>query len=144
MMPQNASMTGMRGMRGLRAVHGRKAGPEQARVACVASLLRRIWSLTVHGTRWDPRNAAPEPLDKLSQTHVSAETRQRGPRPVRMHDRMFPRQSPLPVRGVSRRRCLTMLPSGRLPLKNRVVDDFSDLDEVDNRRDTVKTGHPLP
>jgi transposase len=32
--------------------------PEQARVACAASLLRWIWSLTVHGTRWDPRIAA--------------------------------------------------------------------------------------
>ena len=26
----------------------------QARVACAASLLRWIWSLIVHGTRWDP------------------------------------------------------------------------------------------
>jgi transposase len=33
---------------------------EQARVACAASLLRWIWSLTVHGTRWDPRIAAGE------------------------------------------------------------------------------------
>jgi len=32
--------------------------PAQARVACAASLLRWIWSLTVHGTRWDPRIAA--------------------------------------------------------------------------------------
>jgi transposase len=32
--------------------------PEQARVACAASLLRWIWSLTVHGTRWDPKIAA--------------------------------------------------------------------------------------
>ena len=30
----------------------------QARVACAASLLRWIWSLTVHGTRWDPEIAA--------------------------------------------------------------------------------------
>jgi transposase len=30
----------------------------QARVACAASLLRWIWSLTVHGTRWDPKIAA--------------------------------------------------------------------------------------
>ena len=35
-----------------------KLTPEQARVACAASLLRWIWSLTVHGTRWDPRIAA--------------------------------------------------------------------------------------
>ena len=33
---------------------------EQARVACAASLLRWIWSLTVHGTRWDARIAAGE------------------------------------------------------------------------------------
>ena len=32
--------------------------PEQARVACAASLLRWIWSLMVHGTCWDPRIAA--------------------------------------------------------------------------------------
>jgi transposase len=32
--------------------------PEQARVACAASLLRWIWSLIVHGTCWDPRIAA--------------------------------------------------------------------------------------
>jgi transposase len=37
-----------------------KLTPEQARVACAASLLRWIWSLTVHGTRWDPRIAAGE------------------------------------------------------------------------------------
>jgi transposase len=30
----------------------------QARAACAASLLRWIYSLTVHGTRWDPRIAA--------------------------------------------------------------------------------------
>jgi transposase len=30
----------------------------QARVACAASLLRWIWALTVHGTRWDPAIAA--------------------------------------------------------------------------------------
>ena len=30
----------------------------QARVACAASLLRWIWSLTVHRTRWDPKIAA--------------------------------------------------------------------------------------
>jgi len=30
----------------------------QARVACAASLLRWIYSLTVHGTRWDPQIAA--------------------------------------------------------------------------------------
>ena len=34
--------------------------PEQARTACAASLLRWIWSLTVHGTRWDARIAAGE------------------------------------------------------------------------------------
>jgi transposase len=34
--------------------------PEQARAACAASLLRWIWSLTVHGTRWDARIAAGE------------------------------------------------------------------------------------
>ena len=33
----------------------------QARVACAASLLRWIYSLTVHGTIWDPRIAAGEP-----------------------------------------------------------------------------------
>jgi len=38
---------------------GPLAGP-QARVACAASLLRWIWSLTVHGTCWDPRIAAGE------------------------------------------------------------------------------------
>jgi transposase len=37
-----------------------KLTPEQARVACAASLLRWIWSLTVHGTRWDARIAAGE------------------------------------------------------------------------------------
>jgi transposase len=37
-----------------------RLAPEQARVACAASLLRWIWSLTVHGTRWDPRIAAGE------------------------------------------------------------------------------------
>jgi transposase len=37
-----------------------KLAPEQARVACAASLLRWIWSLTVHGTRWDARIAAGE------------------------------------------------------------------------------------
>jgi transposase len=34
--------------------------PEQARVACAASLLRWIWSLTVHGTCQDARIAAGE------------------------------------------------------------------------------------
>jgi transposase len=34
--------------------------PEQARAACAASLLRWIWSLTVHATRWDPRIAVGE------------------------------------------------------------------------------------
>ena len=34
--------------------------PEQARAACAASLLRWIWSLTVHGTRWDARIAGGE------------------------------------------------------------------------------------
>ncbi len=37
-----------------------KLVPEQARAACAASLLRWIWSLTVHGTRWDARIAAGE------------------------------------------------------------------------------------
>ena len=40
----------------------------QARVACAASLLRWIWALTVHGTRWDPRIAAGQ----LSHHHASA------------------------------------------------------------------------
>jgi transposase len=43
------------------ALASRPAGPlaePQARVACAASLLRWIWSLTVHGTCWDPRIAA--------------------------------------------------------------------------------------
>lgn len=35
-----------------------RLSPEQARVACAASLLRWIWSLVVHGTCWDPRIAA--------------------------------------------------------------------------------------
>ena len=34
--------------------------PDQARVACAASLLRWIWSLMVHGTCWDARIAAGE------------------------------------------------------------------------------------
>jgi transposase len=37
-----------------------RLAPEQARAACAASLLRWIWSLTVHGTRWDARIAAGE------------------------------------------------------------------------------------
>jgi transposase len=37
-----------------------RLAPEQARVACAASLLRWIWSLTVHGTCWDARIAAGE------------------------------------------------------------------------------------
>lgn len=40
----------------------------QARVACAASLLRWIWSLTVHGTRWDPRIAAGQ----ISHHHALA------------------------------------------------------------------------
>ena len=40
----------------------------QARVACAASLLRWIWALTVHGTRWDPRIAAGQ----LSHHHATA------------------------------------------------------------------------
>ena len=40
----------------------------QARVACAASLLRWIWSLTVHGTRWDPRIAAGQ----ISHHHAMA------------------------------------------------------------------------
>jgi len=42
--------------------------PEQSRVACAASLLRWIWSLTVHGTRWDARIAAGE----LGHDHAMA------------------------------------------------------------------------
>jgi transposase len=45
------------------ALTSRAASPladAQARVACAASLLRWIWSLTVHGTRWDARIAAGE------------------------------------------------------------------------------------
>jgi transposase len=45
-----------------------KLAPEQARVACAASLLRWIWSLTVHGTRWDARIAA----GKLGHHHAMA------------------------------------------------------------------------
>ena len=37
-----------------------KLADAQARVACAASLLRWIYALTVHGTRWDPRIAAGE------------------------------------------------------------------------------------
>ena len=37
-----------------------KLMPEQARVACAASLLRWIYALTVHGTCWDARIAAGE------------------------------------------------------------------------------------
>jgi transposase len=40
----------------------------QARVACAASLLRWIWALTVHGTRWDPAIAAGQ----LSHHHAVA------------------------------------------------------------------------
>jgi transposase len=40
----------------------------QARVACAASLLRWIYSLIVHGTRWDPRIAA----GKLGHHHAIA------------------------------------------------------------------------
>jgi hypothetical protein len=39
---------------------GNKLADAQARVACAASLLRWIYALTVHGTRWDPRIAAGE------------------------------------------------------------------------------------
>jgi hypothetical protein len=38
---------------------GKLAGG-QARVACAASLLRWIYAVTVHGTRWDARIAAGE------------------------------------------------------------------------------------
>ena len=37
-----------------------KLAAGQAHAACAASLLRWIYSLTVHGTRWDPRIAAGE------------------------------------------------------------------------------------
>jgi transposase len=53
------------------ALTGRAASPladAQARAACAASLLRWIWSLTVHGTCWDPRIAAGE----LSHHHAAA------------------------------------------------------------------------
>ena len=40
----------------------------QARVACAASLLRWIYSLTVHGTRWDPAIAAGD----LGHHHATA------------------------------------------------------------------------
>jgi transposase len=40
----------------------------QARAACAASLLRWIYSLIVHGTRWDPKIAAGE----LSHQHAVA------------------------------------------------------------------------
>jgi transposase len=53
------------------ALTGRDASPladGQARVACAASLLRWIWALTVHGTRWDPRIAAGQ----LSHHHAMA------------------------------------------------------------------------
>jgi hypothetical protein len=42
--------------------------PEQARGGCAASLLRWIWLLTVHGTRWDARIAAGQ----LSHHHAIA------------------------------------------------------------------------
>ena len=42
--------------------------PEQARVACAASLLRWIYALIVHGTCWDARIAAGE----LSHHHAMA------------------------------------------------------------------------
>jgi transposase len=46
---------------------GRLAGA-QARMACAASLLRWIYSLIVHGTRWDPAIAAGQ----LSHHHAMA------------------------------------------------------------------------
>lgn len=49
---KHAALTGRDG--------GSRLAPEQARVACAASLLRWIWSLAVHGTCWDPRIAAGE------------------------------------------------------------------------------------
>ena len=42
--------------------------PDQARVACAASLLRWIWSLMVHGTCWDARITAGQ----LSHHHAMA------------------------------------------------------------------------
>jgi transposase len=45
-----------------------KLTPEQARVACAASLLRWIYALAVHGTRWDPRIAAGQ----LGHHHATA------------------------------------------------------------------------
>ena len=47
---------------------GSRLNPQQARVACAASLLRWIWSLTVHGTCWDPKIAAGE----LGHHHATA------------------------------------------------------------------------
>jgi transposase len=45
-----------------------RAARAKARVACAASLLRWIWSLTVNGTCWDPRIAAGQ----LSHHHAIA------------------------------------------------------------------------
>jgi len=47
--------------------NGRLTGA-QARVACAASLLRWIYALTVHGTRWNPAIAAGD----LSHHHAMA------------------------------------------------------------------------
>ena len=53
------------GTRSAKAARARRA---KARVACAASLLRWIWSLVVHGTRWNPEIAAGQ----LSHHHAMA------------------------------------------------------------------------
>jgi transposase len=45
---------------GLMSRQDNRLADAQARVACAASLLRWIYSLTVHGTGWDPRIASGE------------------------------------------------------------------------------------
>ena len=37
-----------------------RARRAKARVACAASLLRWLYSMTVHGTSWDPAAASPQ------------------------------------------------------------------------------------
>ena len=59
------------------ALTGRDRGrlhEAQARVACAASLLRWIWSLIVHGTRWDPAVAAGSrrPQERHSRVKLQA------------------------------------------------------------------------
>jgi transposase len=53
------------GTRPAAAAAAARAQRAKARVACAASLLRWIYSMTVHGTSWDPRaaaGAAPQPV----------------------------------------------------------------------------------